>query len=178
MPFLFSLGKGHSSPTYFSIYIEFSKKEKNVEFTHPKEKDLHIAALAQTGLTPTMLMPVLLYLHCIQPFPAWVLFSCPDNHPDNFSAQTCCPSTQELAHYSSPRYGLCCSVLAAAYPWWTETSMELPGSAFTFFIYMSIIWEIGATWMYGHFLDTLCWVYFSNDFSWDTQRFLSFAGTC
>lgn len=58
MPFLFSLGKGHSSPTYFSIYIELSKKEKYVVFTHPKEKDLHIAALAQTGLTPTMLMPV------------------------------------------------------------------------------------------------------------------------
>lgn len=34
------------------------------------------------------------------------------------------------------------------------------------------------SWLYGHLLDTLCQVFFSADFNWDTQRFLSLARTC
>lgn len=43
MPFLFTLGKGHLSTTYFcSVYTELSKEEKNVEFVSAGEgADLH-----------------------------------------------------------------------------------------------------------------------------------------
>lgn len=54
MPFLFSLGKGHFSTTYFcSVYTELSKEKKNVEFIPAEEgADLHFPALAWAAFSP------------------------------------------------------------------------------------------------------------------------------
>lgn len=65
--------------------------------------------------------------------------------------------------------------------WWIKTTIDLltmPVNLLPKIVGRCSLGKRGKLCLYGHLLGTLCRVFFSADFNWDTQRFLSLAMTC
>lgn len=73
-----------------------------------------------------------------------------------------------------------CAALSSLLPlfWWIKTNMDLPTLLVNLFHKIVGLRKRGKSRLRGHVPDTLCQVFFPAGFNWDTQRFLSLAGTC
>lgn len=165
MAFLFALGKVHSFPTYFLFYLYRTQQREEKCRVHAffprKEKIYILQPLFRLALPRHVHACVLGCIQCIPPTPAQVLFNC------------LVATVVGAQHRVDP---CCCPVPGGLRPPWICPAWLQIYSCI--YIYRCSLGKRSRSWLHSHLLDTLCWVFFSNDSNWGTPRFLSFAGIC
>lgn len=165
MAFLFALGKVHSFPTYFLFYLYR---------TQQREEKCRVHAFSRGKRRFTYYSP------CSDwPYPAtfmlvyWAVFSV--FHPPQH--KFCLTAWQQQWQVLSIESTLAAALIPGGLrpPWICPAWLQIYSCIY---IYRCSLGKRSRSWLHSHLLDTLCWVFFSNDSNWGTPRFLSFAGIC